>query len=710
MRRLLLALALLIAASARAEDQATLVADQVTVQSANVLKATGHVEVFFNGQHLTASAVIYDKAQDRLSILGPIRIDDGLGNVVLAEQADLSADLSEGLLTSARIMLQNELQLSASQMQRSDGGRYMALRNVASSSCTICAGSSTPLWEIRAREVVHDAKAQQIWFSDASLRFAGVPVMYMPILRVPDPTLDRATGFLTPKIRTTTALGSGVLLPYFIVLGSNRDVMLTPYLTSGGGSTLNLRYRQAFTHGTLSLTGAVTTDQTLPGEMRGYLEGLGSFDLGRGYKLDIHAITVSDDAYLVDYGISDTDRLDSTVNITRVQRDAYFSGQLTGLHSLRDGESNTTQPAALSDFVLHRRFAPALLGGEGGFEMQAHSLYRPSDVSIDTNDDGIADGRDMARLSAKGNWRRNWTFANGMQLSSGVDAEADFYRIGQDDYYPDQPYRGTATGGLALRWPWVKSDAKGTVQVIEPVVQIVSAPRPDTSIPNEDSALVEFDEANLFSLDRFPGADAFEGGTRVNLGLRYLRTTQTNWTTGFSAGRVLRFEDLDQFRPPSGLSGRNSDWLISGSLNNPDHLGVLSRVLLNDELDLTKAEVLFRLTRPKVSLSSGYSYILADPVENRDQDVRELVLDSTYKLTGNWTAQVTDRYDLATQSTAQAGLKLNYRNECLLVDLSVSRRYTSSTSVEPSTDFGLMVELLGFGGSAAQGPQHQCRK
>jgi LPS-assembly protein len=710
MRRLLLAIALLVAASARAEDQATLVADQVTVQSGNVLLATGHVEVFFNGQHLTASSVIYDETANRLTIAGPIRIDDGAGNLVLADQADLTADLTEGLLISARIMLQQKLQLAAAQVQRSDGGRYTAMRNVAASSCTICAGSTTPLWEIRAREVVHDTQAQQIWFSNASLRFAGLPVLYLPILRVPDPTLDRATGFLTPRIRTTTALGTGVLLPYFLALAPNRDLTLTPYITSGGGSTLNFRYRQAFTQGTLTLNGAITTDQTLPGEARGYLEGTGSFDLGRGYTLAFHGITVSDDAYLVDYGISDADRLDSTVGITRVQRDAYFSGQLTGLHSLREGESNTTQPAALSDFVLHRRFLPAVLGGEGGFEMQAHSLYRPSDVSDDTNNDGIADGRDMARLSAKGNWRRNWTFANGMQLSSGVDAEADFYRIGQDNYYPDHPYRGTATGGLALRWPFVKADAKGAVQVIEPVVQIVTAPNPDSSIPNEDSSLVEFDESNLFSLDRFPGADAFEGGTRVNLGVNYLRTTLSGWTAGLTAGRVLRLEDLDQFSDPSGLSGRNSDWLVSGSLDNPGRSGLLSRFLLNDGLDLNKAEMLFRIQRPKVDLSGGYRYVLADVTENRDQDVRELVLDSTYNMSRNWTAHLTNRYDLVAESTAQAGLKLNYRNECLLVDLSVSRRYTSSTSVEPSTDFGLTVELLGFGGSAAQGPQHMCRK
>lgn len=710
MRRLMLALVLVAAASARAADQATLVADAVSVQSANVLSATGHVEVFFNGQHLTATAILYDKSTDRLSITGPIRIDDGQGNVMVADQADLSADLTEGLLTSARIMLQQKLQLSASQVQRSDGGRYTAMRHVAASSCTICAGSTTPLWEIRAREVVHDAQAQQIWFSDASLRFVGVPILYLPLLRVPDPTLDRATGFLTPKIRTSTALGTGVLVPYFIALGPSRDLTLTPYITSGGGSTVNLRYRQAFAHGTLTMTGALTSDQTLPGDMRGYLEGTGSFDLGQGYTLAFHGITVSDDAYLLDYGISETDRLDSTASITRVQREAYFSGQLSGLHSLREGESNTTQPAALSDFVLHRRFVPAILGGEGGFQLQAHSLYRPSDVSVDTNGDGISDGRDMARLSVRGTWQRTWNFANGMNLSSGLDAEADFYRIGQDVIYTGHPTRERATGGVALRWPWIKSTNTGTVHLIEPVVQIVSSPHPDTSIPNEDSSLVEFDESNLFGLDRFPGADAFEGGTRVNLGVNYLRTDPAGWTAGVTAGRVLRTETLDQFSAPSGLSGRNSDWLMSWSLDNPGHLGALSRVLLNDNLDVAKAEVLVHLDRPKLSMSGGYTYVLADPAENRNEDVRELVLDSTYRVTGNWTAHVTDRYDLTTQSTAQAGLKLNYQNECLLVDLSISRRYTSSTSVQSSTDFGLMVELLGFGGRAAQGPQHQCRK
>ena len=229
MRRLLILMSfILLAFPAAAQDRATLIADTVSVLSGSVLVARGHVEVYFQGQRLTASEIRYDRAADRLIVTGPIRIDDGKGSVFTAEQADLSADLTEGLLTSARLVLNRQLQLTAAELLRSDGGNLTSLRSVAASSCTICAGNPTPLWEIRASEVVHDAAAQQIYFSDATLRFAGVPVLYLPMLRVPDPTLTRATGFLIPRLRSTTALGTGFKLPYFIAIKDSRPSRRKP--------------------------------------------------------------------------------------------------------------------------------------------------------------------------------------------------------------------------------------------------------------------------------------------------------------------------------------------------------------------------------------------------------------------------------------------------------------------------------------------------
>ncbi|MFN3410518.1 MAG: LPS-assembly protein LptD, partial [Limisphaerales bacterium] len=171
--------------------------------------------VFFKGRRLKASRIVYDQATDRLEIIGPIVLTDESGDIlVLASQAELAADLSEGILSSARLVLNRQLQLAANRMMRV-AGRYTALETVAASSCKVCEGDPTPLWEIRARRVLHDEVERQIYFDSAQFRLAGVPVFYIPRLRMPDPTLERATGFLMPKIRTTSDLGTGIKLPYF---------------------------------------------------------------------------------------------------------------------------------------------------------------------------------------------------------------------------------------------------------------------------------------------------------------------------------------------------------------------------------------------------------------------------------------------------------------------------------------------------------------
>ena len=711
MHRLLILLTfLMLALPAAAQDRATLVADSVSVLSGSVLVASGHVEVYFRGQRLTASEVRYDREADRLIITGPIRIDDGKGAVFMAAQAELSADLTEGLLTSARLVLNRQLQLTAAELIRSDGGNLTAMRSVAASSCTICKGNPTPLWEIRAREVVHDAAAQQIYFKDASLRFFGLPVMYLPMLRVPDPTLQRATGLLIPRLRSTTALGIGIKLPYFIVLGDSRDLTITPYFTVRGDRTVELRYRQAFANGDLVVQGAMTDDHLGPVDPRGYFQAVGNFDLGRDYKLAFTGVSVSDPAYLVDYGITDQDRLYNQLGLTRVRRDLSFSAELIGFRSIREGDSNSTLPTTVTDIGYERRFTPPILGGVAALRLDTHSDNRSSALGADTDGDGVADGRDLARVSLSFDWRRNWTTPGGIAVSALSTAALDRYSIVQDDAFAGTPSRASGAVGVELRWPWVKTAARGVTQLIEPVAQFVVSSQPAAAIPNGDATLVEFDEGNLFALDRYPGADAVEGGARLNLGLNYRRDDPNGWSLGATLGRVVRAEDLGQFSNASGLAGRQSDWLLAWSLANQEGLSLTNRLVLDDRLSLTKGELRFDLTRAALDVSGGYEYLLADADEDRPETASEIVLNVGRDLTRNWRANLSTRYDLRAARLANAGLELDFRNECIDVTLSLSRRYTSSTSVRPSTDFGLSVELLGFGGGSAAGSSRACRR
>ena len=704
---LLLAL-MTLAAPARAQDQATLVADRLAIVGEATLVAEGNVEVFFKGRRLRADRIAYDATADRLAIEGPITLDDGAGTVILADQADLAADLSEGVLRSARLVLNQQLQLAASEIFRA-GGRYTALNRTVASSCRVCAGDGAPLWEIRARRVVHDQQERQIYFDRAQLRLAGVPVFWIPRLRMPDPTLKRATGFLMPSLRNTTALGAGIRVPYFIRLGDSRDLTLSPFVATKGARSVELRYRQAFRSGAIEFTGAMSRDEILPGETRAYGRLDGTFALPRDFDLSFRLEGVTDPAYLIDYGISDEDRIDSRITLDRYRRNEAFSARIIHYNSIRDGDANSTLPTVIGDVTWERRFEPPVIGGQAGLTFQTRSHYRSSDNPLDLDGDGIGDGRDTARLSLSADWRRDWILPGGILAAASAEARADAYSFSQDATLPPSVTRSTGAAAIELRWPWVRAGADGSSQVIEPVARLIWSPEDDDAIPNEDSLLPELDEGNIFATDRFPGADLAERGLRANLGLSWTRHDPDGWSLGVTVGRILRDDADDRFSAASGLGGSSSDWLAAVRLETAGGLALTNRLILDDGGDVTKAELRLDLDRDRLGLSSSVIWMQADPAEARTADVRELAFDGRYAFTPALSGRLAARYDFEADRAASAGLKVEYRNECLKLDLSLSRRFTSSTSVKPVTDFGLSVELLGFGGQSRPGPSRLCR-
>jgi LPS-assembly protein len=706
---LALVLSLGIAPQAMAQEQATLVANSLRIESGDRLVAEGSVEVFFKGRKLVARRLTFDRAADRLLIEGPITLSDGEGTVILASQADLKADLSEGILRSARVVMDQQLQLAAAEVFRVNG-RYTAMTKVIASSCKVCAASPTPLWEIRAKRVVHDQEARQIFFDNASFRLAGLPVFYIPRLRMPDPSLKRASGFLMPSLHSSSTLGFGIRQPYFLTLGKSRDLTITPFLTTKGARLVELRYRQAFRAGDVTVAGTVANDALLPGQLRGHLTADGRFELPQEFVLTFHGETVTDEAFLLDYGLSSQDRLDSRIEINRTRRNEHVSARLIGIQTLRAGEPSDTLASQVGDLTWQRRFSLGPLGGQGGLRFQAHNHWRSSISGVDPDGDGLSEGRDVLRARLRADWRREWIATNGLVFGVLGEAAADFYSVGDDLAFGGAESRTHTALAAELRWPLIKASADGVTQLIEPVVQLVWAPTSTESLYNEDSRLVEFDQGNLFALNRFPGTDAVERGIRANIGLNYLRKNPDGWSIGATVGRVLRANDLGQFTSGSGLNGYQSDWLAAFQLVHPDGVGLTNRVLMDDDLSPTKVELLFSLDQDRYGLEAGYLFHRADSAEGRTIDTNEITLDGRFDLgSSGWTANLSNRYDLEADRASKAAIGLGFHNECLSVDLSLSRRFTSSTSVRPTTDFSLSLELLGFGGGKGAGPSRQCR-
>jgi len=679
----------LLHAQATAETQssaALLVADQVFVEDGSRLVATGNVEALQDGTRLTARRITYDQKADTLQIEGPLRLTDASGNLLLADSAELDEGLRNGILQGARMIMDEQLQLAAVEARR-EADRFTQLSRVAVTSCQVCGPNEVPLWQIRAQRVVHDEEARQLYFEGAQLRVLDVPVFWVPSLRLPDPTLNRARGFLIPSVRSSTLLGFGVKLPYFIPLGPHQDVTLTPYV-SPVTKTLEARYRRAFANGDLEVNGALTRDTLLDDELRGYVFAEGGFAMRSGFDLDFDLKAVTDEAYLNDYDYASLERLDSSVTLSRARSRDLFRTGLTHYQSLRASEQDALLPSWILDLGYERRFFPARLGGEFRLGTDLHGHYRQSE------EDEL--GRDVARLTAEASWRRRWTLPGGLRAGVLTELWVDRFAIRQDSSVESDVTRATPGVALDLRWPLVRQAAEGRT-LLEPLLQFgwVGGSRPD--IPNDESTRPEFDEGNLLSLQRFSSPDRREHGRTLAAGLRMLHEAPAGWTTGLVLGRVWRDELEDEFTRSSGLDSRDSDWLVAGRFTNPLGLSISARGLLDERAEFNKAEARGGWSNTRLDFGASYVLLVNDPEEDRDETQAEWSLDGTWRIDANWTGDTEWRYDLADQRLDRAALGLQYRNECVQVGFSVSRRFASSTNLEPSTDFGLTVALTGFG-------------
>lgn len=697
MLRVLLALALMILPmAAKAQGVATLVADSVTVPAGGTqLIATGNVEVFYDGTRLSAQSIRYDQATDTLRIDGPIVITAPDGTLITADATSLDPQLENGILRGARLVLAQQLQLAARQIDRV-GGRYTQLSQVTATSCQICAEGETPLWEIRARRVIHDEQARQLYFDDATFRVSGVPIFWLPRMRLPDPTLRRATGFLIPQITSTDRLGLGIKLPYFIELGDHRDLTLTPYLSTNT-RTLEGAYRQALARGDITADAAVTKDD-LAGGTRAYLFAEGLFDLGDDVILRFDVEAASDDSYLLEYGYSTKDRLDSELALERVRDRDLTQAALTYYTSLRAGEASETLPPLLADASWERRITPRW-GGTLTLSADAQAHLRETGADVV--------GRDVARAGLGAGWHNSLTTGFGLVIDGGLGADIDVYAI-NDDSTADNTLRAALYGQTTLRYPLIRTGVQAT-HVIEPVVQLAWSDVQGAAPPNEDSTATEFDQANLFALSRFAGEDVVETGLRGAAGLTWSRIGAAGWDSTVTVGRVFRDAPDLAFTQTSGLSDTQSDWLIAGQLRLPDGVALDSRLILNNSFAITKSETRASWEGEKLDLAASYIFLPADLAESRPNSVSEWTIDADYVFDSMWSLGVDARYDVVTDAPTQAGLEIGWQNECVNVEFSVSRRFTSSTTLTPSTDFGLTVGLNGFSaGRSGILPANRC--
>jgi LPS-assembly protein len=687
--------------------------------------ARGNVEARYQGRTLRAEEVDYDTASGIVTARGHVQIINSDGTAQFADEMVLDEDLRAGIAKGFSTRLAGNAKIAAATAVRKSE-TVTELNKVIYTPCPICADDGspkTPSWSIRADTVIQDRTKQIVYYKNAVIEMFGIPVLYAPVFWHADPQADRKSGLLAPTLSASKRRGFSYEQPYLQVISPSQDVIISPQVNTNVNPFLNLAWRKRFYSGTVEARVGYTYESELTSDgdrvgnrsSRSYILASGKFDINANWKWGFTAERTSDDLIFDKYDIgnvfeqrglvgTDDHRLISQVYTTRQDSRSYLALSAINVQGLRASDNDRTFPTIAP--LVEARWEPEspILGGRLRLSGSAVVLNRKQDTVIAT-DPGI----DSRRATAEANWRTTLTFSSGLRVSPFADVRGDVFNV-SDLNIPgtgSSASIGRAQGvvGADVSYPLIRVDGPRTV-IIEPLAQLAISPKthPDARIPNEDSITFELDETNLFRTDKFPGFDLYEGGERLNVGVRTTVFYEDGRGASLLVGRSYRSRPDLMFPARSGLQGRESDWVVAGDVTPIKGLTMFSRARVDtDSNSIHRIEAGADVDLKRIG---GYIRYLRDDqdptgIKREDVDFAGQVL-----VTKHWGFTLYGVHDIRADVWRKRNVGVVYQDDCLRMELVYEHGETFNRTLGPSDSVILRLKLATLGDTGYSEPGH----
>ncbi len=710
--------------------------------------ARGHVEVAQNGNVLLADTVTYNQRTDTMTASGQVSLSQPTGEILFSDYLELRNAMGDGFAENVRMLLADRSRLAGNTARLTNNNRTELRRGVYS-PCDLCKSDPTapPAWQFVARQIDHDKEFKLIEMRDATMEIDGWPVFYTPYISMPDTSVKRASGFLIPSLGSSSSVGVNATIPYFLVLGPDKDITFLPRITSKVGPVLETEYRQQFGDGAIDALGSINYSNPnnaglSGGQLRGNINARGEFDINEDWRTGLNLQRVSDQNYLLQFGFGNPPL---NAEISR----AYLEG--FGLRSSTDvdayafqplvpGLGVSTQPIVMPVINRNWQSEPDALGGRWNLNANLLDIVRKV-------------GSQTKRMSLGAEWERTFRDGIGGQYEFTASGRGDGYWVNDlsplsnpdlpSAYFPvdgapaAEPVNPNFLTGrvfpqVGLKWSYPLIHPGSLTPLIEPIVGVYAAPNGGNQrkIPDEDSLSFDYDDSLLFRPDRLAGYDVLDTGQRVDYGLKLGLYDNSGGSYRALVGQSYRAE-VNPFLPPgSGAFNRLSDVVGRLVLEPSSFLDLIYRFRL-DGTTLAYREQQASITTGPQNLRIGATYILApaqvasNVVTNptTGQSVlygkqEQLTFNATAKLTRYWSLSGSETINLtgssnivngvvtpqSSNSSLYASVSAIYQDECMAFVGAITQSGIRNGAVTPgySVLFSVVFKNIGeIGGTVA---------
>ncbi len=676
-----------------------------------IVTAFGKVELARDAWKLSADRIEYNRATGVVVATGKVVSTDPEGNQAFGDKVELTDSLKDGAISNVLLVMNDGGRVAADEGQRS--GNVYALTRAVYSPCAVVDQMGCPhdpVWQVKAKKLSYNRDRHRLSYRDASLEMFGVPVFFLPSFSHPDGEAKQVSGMLLPQIEIIRQLGVGIGVPYHFATAPDRDFTITPKLYTAANPALALQARRLLRDGPIQIDALLTyarltefaADGTTPidrgDRIRGYFALKGQLQHTPEWRSTFSVRLTTDDTFDRLYNQDYDDTLRTTYALERQTSTSFLSFSGWAFQGLRASDRGGEIPVVLPLIDYDWRPDAAVLGGRVRVGANTMNLYR-------------SDGQSIQRGLAYGRWDRSFLTGFGQRVTATAMLRGDLYNVSDADKATLPEYAGLnglhgrviPLAAVDIEWPFA-GPALGGIQTITPRVQIVAAPSGlNNGLPNEDSRAIELEDVSLFDLNRFPGYDRFEGGTRITYGVEY-RLDRPGWQLKSEIGQSVRVAGTgNEFPDGTGLSDTVSDFVGRSNLKIGSLFEITHRFRVDrNSFAVRRNEFDILIGNRRTYATIGYLKLNRNIALEDLEDRAELRFGGRVGFARFWSAYGSAIIDLTTQAenpnAIGSGFKairhragIEYEDECFRLGVGWRRDYVGDRDFRAGNSFVLSL-------------------
>jgi LPS-assembly protein len=678
----------------------TLDADRIEGVSGGETTAEGNANLRRGDLSIRADSLRYSEANEEVEAKGNVRLERG-GDTVSGPSVRYSLKDATGSIEKPEFTLAPRVR--ANQAPVPGRGKAEAIELLGEDQYRIRDGFFTTCkpgddgWYVRADEIDLDFTRQVGTARGASVYFEGVHVISAPTMSF-SLNNERKSGFLPPSTGITGKSGFEAAIPYYLNLAPNYDMTLTPRYLQKRGTQIGeqIRYLERYYVGELNAE-QLPNDRTLD-QGRSAISFVGSYNREGALLGGLNLNKVSDDNYFRD--------LSTRINLTSqttLPREGFvtYNGSWwsSGSYSatvrvqtfqvLQDPDSPIVPPYGRTPQLT----LTTLRQDIGGFD------FRSAEEFVDFNHPTLVIGK------------RTTVFPN---LSLPVISPESFFtpKVGLSATYYSLDHNAPGTPDTITRVVPIYSLDSGLVfekdtqalgqvvtQTLEPRLFYVYIPfRDQNQIPLFDTAVADFNYAQIFSENMFSGGDRINDANQLTAAVtsRLLLPSNGQEVMRGTFGQRYYFRDqqvtLNPTDSPRTYKASNLLASLSGRLSQSWTMDAGTEY---DQRDYrTERLTLAARYRPEGlrTLNLSYRYLSGDITQAGP--TKQIDISAQWPLFGRWYGVGRYNYSLQDSRVVEAVGGLEYAAGCWTTRVVVQKFVlTAGTS---SSSIFLQLELNGF--------------